>query len=1461
LDIVEISQSAPVRICIFGATPPTTEWLADIASVPPSVTIELFGACAKTNSADTRIGHHGNLVSDDVHATLRSAAKAFPGDNLILLQAGSTLPAWWYERLVRALDVNEVLVASPLDNVDSARSPLPEGAQSDANAAVIDSLCFAYGRHQLFDWPTFSPLLSIWCGNALRAVDLEKIHNCTLPAQFASFRGVLLDHLYVANPKHALHGPKPIVAGANPRPQSALGELRENVDRGLADNTHRKNFYPGLDHKPVVLHILHGWGGGSERFVRDLVHGDSERHHLILVARGSFERRSYGEILELHGGTLSQPPLRRLHFSAPISSTSFGDRSYIAFLTETVRDFGIDAVMISSLIGHSLDALRTGLPTVLVGHDYFPLWPLLHRDFGDSSLAFDDVQRIADLKNARADFEFAQRDPDFWQKLRTDYIAAVIAARAIIAAPSRSMLTNLLRLAPEFSTLRQKIVPHGLEPWPTTPALTPPPTRARLRLLVPGRIRRGKGAELLRAALPALREHAELFLLGAGAEGMEFFGERDVHIVLNYRREDLPMLVAQIAPDAALLLPTVAETFSYTLSEMTSLGIPAIATRLGALGERIRDGVDGFLVAPEASAIAAVVAQLHGNATALATARTALSEIPQHTIVDMAADYRELLPLMDHAKPRYSISLPTLDSLEASSLADELGQTRRHASVLRNEITAQQHELGKRADWAIGLDKQIKHASSALRHLQSEFDERSAWAIKTDAQLQQVLGSLSWRITRPLRYAMRKFRALRTRLGFNSGRVQAAIHRTRGSLASRGFLGTIRRVADEFRRKPVPPSPFAVALPTEEFVPFSVPTSDTPRVSIVIPVFNKVAYTAACVRSLAQNADSVLFEIIVVDDCSIDATPQRLAQITGLRTIRNAQNLGFVGSCNAGAECAKGEFIVFLNNDTVVLAGWLEALLRCFDEEPDAGLVGAKLVYHDGRLQEAGGIIFSDGSGWNYGRFDDPADPRYNFRREVDYCSGAAILLRRELFDQLGRFDTRYAPAYYEDTDIAFAVRAAGKKVFYEPRAAVVHFEGITAGTDTTSGMKRFQVINREKFLEKWKNKLARHPAPIHEAALARAAANWRNKGSILIVDANTPMPDHDAGSLRMMNVMRLLREFGYSVSFLPDNRIHDGRYTEDLQALGVEVLYHPFVADPITWMRERGRDLDAIVLSRHYIAANYVGLARLYAPQARLIFDTVDLHYLREQRAAEVEGKPDLALQAERTKAQELKLMRECDISLVVSDAEKQLLAQELPHARIEILSTVNEIVGCQRPFSERRDLLFVGGFQHPPNVDAVLWFVREVFPQVRARLPDIVFHVIGSKAPPQILELAHDGVVIHGFVADITPFINGCRLSIAPLRYGAGIKGKINTAMSYGLPVVATSVAVEGMHLRSGQDAMVADMPADFAAAILRIYDDAALWTKLSSNGLENVRQHFSFDAARASLKRILPPLRPTN
>ena len=1496
-----------LRVAIYGADP-AADWLDALSrDLRPGAMLALFGAASAAAGPDT-IARHATNASDAV-STLTAAAAAYPGDDLVILRARTALPRLWCERLTRALTEADVLVASPLDNADPARAPLPEGAHSAADAATIDVLCYRLSRHQLLDWPEFSPLLSAWSGRRLAGIDVSRLRGTGLPAQYAPLRGVLLDHLYVADPAAGVTGPAISVPGADPQPPSPLGELREQVAANIFHidkrSTKPLSGYPGLDARAVILHVLHGWGGGAERFVRDLAAADGERHHLVLVARGNFPRRCFGETLELFDGAMTQPPLRRLALPNPIRSTALQHRTYAAFLYALTREFGVGAVVVSSLIGHSLDALRTSLPTLIVGHDFYPLWPLLHRDFGNADLAFDAAHLAADLAGAGNAFEFAERDSAYWSALREGYVAAAVAANARFIAPSQSMLSNLLRIEPRLAALQNAVIAHGLAPWPDGSPIAPvPPARQRLRLLMPGRVRAGKGADLLRAALPGLREHAEVFLLGAGADGEQFFGAADVHVVLNYERDELPALIARIAPDAALLLPTVAETFSYALSELRSLRVPVIATRIGALAERIIDGLDGWLVDITAEAIVELVARLRGERGELERVRALLHHQQARTTSEMAADYRAALPLATSAGPRYTLTQATSDRLLAQARAADLGNEQRANARLRATNREQQDELERRADWGMTLDREVRRERAIVKQrdvhiraqeqayaeqqqlvaartewaqaavgretaareelgrfamvhaqLQAEFDERTQWAKALDAELNAMRVSTSWRLTRPVRFLSRKLRAARVRIAFAWQRLRSMFRRTRGSLATRGATGTLRRIGDELRRGAPLTAGEPVAEPAADYTPFDVPAAATPRVSIVIPVHNKVDYTLACLRSIVEQAGTTPLEIIVVDDASSDASADHLARIGGLKVIRNEHNLGFVGSCNSGAACARGEFVLFLNNDTVVTAGWLEALLRTFDEEPRAGLVGAKLVYPDGRLQEAGGIVFRDGSGWNYGRFDDPADPRYGFRREADYCSGAAILLRRELFERLGGFDTRYAPAYYEDTDLAFAVRAAGLKAFYEPRSTVVHFEGVSAGTDTGAGMKRFQIVNRDKFLEKWKSELDAQPAPIHEARFAAAAANHRSRGRILIVDAYTPTPDQDSGSLRMVNVMRLLRELGYAVAFLPDNRAHMGAYTQALQALGVEALYHPYVPDPVSWIRDHGRTLDAIVLSRHYIAVNYVGAARLYAPQARLIFDTVDLHYLREERAAGLDDRPQLARLAAQTRAQELKLMREADVTLVVSAAEKQLLARELPNARVEVLSNVHAVHGCRKPFGERRDMVFVGGFQHPPNVDAVRWFATEVMPLLRAQGDAPRLHVIGSKVPPEVVELEADDVVVHGYVADIEPYLDGCRLSIAPLRYGAGVKGKVNMAMSYGLPVVATTIAVEGMHVRDGFDVVTADSADAFAAAIRRVHDDEELWQALSANGLANVREHFSFDAARAALRKILP------
>ncbi len=670
--------------------------------------------------------------------------------------------------------------------------------------------------------------------------------------------------------------------------------------------------------------------------------------------------------------------------------------------------------------------------------------------------------------------------------------------------------------------------------------------------------------------------------------------------------------------------------------------------------------------------------------------------------------------------------------------------------------------------------------------------------------------------------------------------------------STRRFRGRLVRAWRRLRPVPVPtPLPASVEPAQPPLAETGFEAVSEPAVSIVIPVHGRFEHTWRCLESLRLASVAAGFEVVVVDDASPDETRRRLQALPNLRLVTQEENRGFVHSCNRGAAEARGSYLVFLNNDTVVTDGWLDELVETFDRFPDVGVAGAKLLYPSGRLQEAGGVVWRDGSAHNYGRSGHPDAPPHDYPRRVDYASGACIMVPRQLFLDLGGFDELFAPAYYEDVDLAFQVRHRGLHVYYQPRARVYHLEGATSGTRTSHGVKRFQTVNRVKFERKWRHALQRHP---QRGADVHSEKDRLHTQRVLIVDHRTPTPDQDAGSARILGVVDLLVELGCKVTFLPVDLTAVEPYAEQARRRGVELLAAPFVRSARGHLKHRGDDYDLVILSRFAVAERYAPLVKRYCPRARLILDTVDLHHLRERRAAELAQDATGLERAAATERRELAVAHLCDVTWVASDAEQELLRKALPTSEVRVVPTIYPDHPGGPAYEDRRDLLFVGGFEHAPNVDGVLWFAREILPLVRRSLPDVRLRVVGSRAPNEIRALGSPAIEIEGHVPDLGPLLDGCRLSVAPLRYGAGIKGKVHQSLASGLPCVATSIAVEGLGVESGRELMVADEAADFAAAVVSVYGDAGLWARLAGNGRVHARAHLSSARVLGVLEEML-------
>lgn len=634
--------------------------------------------------------------------------------------------------------------------------------------------------------------------------------------------------------------------------------------------------------------------------------------------------------------------------------------------------------------------------------------------------------------------------------------------------------------------------------------------------------------------------------------------------------------------------------------------------------------------------------------------------------------------------------------------------------------------------------------------------------------------------------------------------------------------------------------------------PLQLPAANDPRFSVIVPAHDRYDLTRHCLAALLLTCTGLAAEVILVDDGSADATGGAEADWPGLRVVHHDRPQGFVRACNAGAAAARGEFLVFLNNDTEPTGRWLEELHLPFLAFARTGATGAKLVHPDGRLQDAGGIVWSNGAPWNLGEGGNPADPAHDYTRAADYLSGAALMVARGAWERVGGFASDFEPAYYEDTDLAFRLRSAGYATLHAPKATVVHLGGGSHGTDPAGeAPKRFQRLHAARFADRHRPAFRDHGPEGRDPSREKDRAAV---GRALVLDYQVPRFDRDAGSAAIANEMRMLQHLGWKVALAPGNMAHLGPYTETLQRAGVESLHAPFHASQAAVVAARGGEFDLFYLHRWATAAALVPLIRTHAPSARVLVNCADLHFLRRMRAARAAGSTADFAMAEAARDEEVAALSLADAVLTYSDVERGVLEALMgPAAPVHLIPFAAPDPPLPVPLAGRRDLGFLGSFDHPPNREAVRFFLSEVWPTLRERFPALRFRVAGTGFDAFEPPWPDDRVDVIGRVPDALAFLGGCRVAVAPLRSGAGVKGKVLDALASGTPGVLSPLAAEGLDLAGSPAARIARTPDDWVAAVSTLQASDEEWHAAAAACAGQARRR-SFAAALPRFRDML-------
>lgn len=804
---------------------------------------------------------------------------------------------------------------------------------------------------------------------------------------------------------------------------------------------------------------------------------------------------------------------------------------------------------------------------------------------------------------------------------------------------------------------------------------------------------------------------------------------------------------------------------------------------------------------------------------------------------------------------------------------------------LATELTALQRDharlngnLDEARDYQRHLEETLEDLRSDKRLLDEAMTERNLTVSRLEATLtdtkrqrsdlaqamEALHNSTSWRVTLPLRLASKVYnryfrryaRALANRLGRGGGRAadgtgsdqQPALHNValrdavRTMMVSR--LDAFLNAGSKLR----------------------LPTSAQPDVTIVLVLYNQVEMTYACLAAIKECLDdsAIKIETILFDNGSSDRTHALLDQIEGATIIRNDENLHFLRGVNAATQTATGRHILLLNNDAQITPGALEAAVKTLDDDATIGAVGARIILPDGRLQEAGSIIWSDGSCLGYGRGRKPDDAEFMFQRDVDYCSGAFLLTPRSLFERLGRLDEIYAPAYYEETDYCVRIWKENLRIVYNPKVTVHHFEFASSGK--VADALALQERNLETFRTRHADWLAQQYAP-DPAHILRARFHASTRPRVLFIEDRVPKQWLGAGFPRAADVVRELSEQGVQVTLFPTagqpENWHD---IWKAQPLDVEVVL-PLVddIDLRAFLQSRADYYDGLFVTRPH---NMQRLAQVLDKEpglrgkAKLIYDAEALFANREILKKELDGAPLSRKAQEKLIQDELQLTEGSDLVLSVSAAEQRIM-QANGLQNVGVLGHQVHPDLTTAPFENRKDILFLGAVHgdDSPNADSIRWFADEILPELRRLLKrrDIRLQVVGMvQDAPLLQKMDGDSIDLRGRVDDLKSIFETARLVVVPTRYAAGIPHKVHHVASLGVPMVATDLIVEQLAWTAGRDILASSEAGQFAQHCHDLYADPDLWKSLRANALARVEEDCSPAVFRATIEQVVELVR---